>query len=849
MRLSYEGDQSQAQEWLGKSQQELDRLRTRMEIGGREQGSFAHALSDTAYVYGGILPGGYEWMHIITSPGVEGTTSVAPLFKPTTPDFISGVVTDPRIVTFSGSETKERLQGFVPTQPTALLHKSETLTQPSRLAVDPSPTFEDMKPTHSPFHWSQYSFVRPTMYSGKMRKVIQALLGFGKRTTSIYDLAKPHLDAEKGTTEKPIATKWESETLTQGLRVWYDFRWARTHGITKAADGKLWLVEISLGRGIVAMPLPVWPISAQSDFYDKVIGMGDLEAQTMIDELGGFPTGEHFPINTNEFNAYVKAGRIIRLAEASDLALFYASSMYGSGVGWAFNEDGSEAHNTGYNYAGGQGYQLGVHFACDLAIGATLDTDPGTRIQKASRATKRRALRQKFGSFRTSSDFKDTFEAAMWKIDHASDAKLFLMEAMHGSLKEQMNELVAMDIDALATGTASVGQMGEGFIWNGARPAAQPQIKFPEPILGQILSHDLRASDEFGLAARNTPVQCDTTMFVFFKNNELVTVRYYYKPTPGADTKHTDDYEECMYGGSWSSHDESGGRSIPAGFYTTEFDDRHEVSGSTVDETIKGADMGWVNVSNGDDPVFPAHGWTQRSRGYLMTQNRVTIQGAGWQTAIAIPLWDREAYYYAYLESFDSRVTLFQQSVKMLGDPNYAEYWRYFPGWTHKTDQHPAGCGLLSANRTVKELLKGDVSPCQELIDEGPWLSVCQNVEHTPYNIAIPTLPAVVTTEPHTKHVRVYFSSSSEEVPELVLQEKTRSDPDTPYWTGGLWFVVAPDDSGNTQAIYTTRNSLGDGSLIWIQEEINGGKYTVRGGPQLVPVTAPPPNFVGVING
>jgi hypothetical protein len=74
MRLSYEGDQSQAQEWLGKSQQELDRLRTRMEIGGREQGSFAHALSDTAYVYGGILPGGYEWMHIITSPGVEGTT-------------------------------------------------------------------------------------------------------------------------------------------------------------------------------------------------------------------------------------------------------------------------------------------------------------------------------------------------------------------------------------------------------------------------------------------------------------------------------------------------------------------------------------------------------------------------------------------------------------------------------------------------------------------------------------------------------------------------------------------------------------------------------------------------------
>jgi hypothetical protein len=62
--------------------------------------------------------------------------------------------------------------------------------------------------------------------------------------------------------------------------------------------------------------------------------------------------------------------------------------------------------------------------------------------------------------------------------------------------------------------------------------------------------------------------------------------------------------------------------------------------------------MGWVNVSQyGDDPVFPARGWITRSRGYLMTQNRVTIQGEFWKSAIAIPLWDREAYYYAYLES------------------------------------------------------------------------------------------------------------------------------------------------------------------------------------------------------
>jgi hypothetical protein len=212
------------------------------------------------------------------------------------------------------------------------------------------------------------------------------MLGFGKRTgkvtkdgvLSIYDLAKPRLDAEKPTTEKPVATKWEtgdahttgcaSGTTSAGR--------ARTASRRRPTASCGWSRSAS---GVASSPCRCrCGRSAPVEFYDKVIGMGDLEAQTMIDELGGFPTGEHFPATTNEFNAYVKAGRIIRLAEASDLAPFYANIMYGSGLGWAFNEDGSEAHNTALQLRGGQRLPARRSLRLQPAIGATRDTDPGT---------------------------------------------------------------------------------------------------------------------------------------------------------------------------------------------------------------------------------------------------------------------------------------------------------------------------------------------------------------------------------------------------------------------------------------------------------------------------------------
>jgi hypothetical protein len=859
MRLSYEGDLTQAQEWLGKAQQELGRLRSRMSIGEREQGSFAHALSDTAYVYGGILPGGFEWLHIITTPGVQGTPDATPRYKPTTPDFISGLVTDPRIDTVNeGRRSTQRLKAFVPTAPTSHMHPSEELSHPARLAVLPGPTFESFTPTGGPFQWSQYTMVRPTLYSGTMRKVVQALLGFGKRTgkitkdgtLSIYDLAKPVLDAQKPGLEKIVATKWEQEVLGQGLRCWYDFRFSRTHGITKAADGALWLVEISSGRGIVAMPLPLWTITTKDEFYDKVVAMGDTEAQTMLEELGGFPTGEHFPVSSAEFDAYVKAGRIIRLAPVGDLAPFYQNIMYGSGVGWAFNEDGSEAHNTAYNYDGGNGHQLGVHYACNLQIGASRNTDAGTSLQQSERAARRRALRQRYGVFRTDNEFKDTFEAVMWKIDHASDSDLLTMEAAIGNARERMHELVAMETDAIASGSATVGKMGEGFLWHMAIPANQPQIKFPEPILGHILSHDFRPDDGYSFEARHTPVRCDTTMFVFFKGHELVPVKYFFDPASKVDTHHEDDFEECMYEGAWSSLDQTDVRQIPAGFYSSEFDDRHEVSGTTVDTHIKGIDLGWVTQQIGDDLTFPARGWITRQRGYLQTTRRVVTQGEFWSSAIAVPLLDREAYYYAYYEGFDHRSTTVQQLQKNITDPNFAEYWRVFGGYTHDGQQGPAHCGPLPHHRQVQYLLKSEPpGPCDDLVDQGPWNEVCEDVEHKTFFIHVPLAPTTSVTEPITRHARVSFSCSSPETPTLLVSDIRRSDPDAPFWTGGLWFVNSPSDpGGEMQAIYSTRNSLGDSGLIWIQREPNVGQYEVRGGPQLVPLTSTFPNFVGVIN-
>lgn len=168
------------------------------------------------------------------------------------------------------------------------------------------PLHKDAAKSTSSFHdekllgkaGAQYATLRPTMFSGRMVQAVQILMG-------------------------------------RGIEVKYDFRWEKCHGITTGPDGTRWLVEIS-ADGVRAMKfgLDSGSIGSKTD--------ANKQATIMF---GGIPNGTTFPVG-DKLAAAVSAGKIKTLRTASRMTDFYGKRPYTSTMGWSFNDNGTEAHNT-----------------------------------------------------------------------------------------------------------------------------------------------------------------------------------------------------------------------------------------------------------------------------------------------------------------------------------------------------------------------------------------------------------------------------------------------------------------------------------------------------------------------
>lgn len=151
----------------------------------------------------------------------------------------------------------------------------------------------------------QTEHLAPTMYSGLMAKAVQIMLGYG-------------INPPAGAV----------------AQVPYDSRWLRCHGIITASDEKLWLIEISAERGVLAMPFGI--VTGPSNKIVK-------------NELGGFPSGATFPDTDVLLDAAIAAGDVLRLKTASEMTEVYYKDCFSSALGWTFGTD--EAYNTCYSSA------------------------------------------------------------------------------------------------------------------------------------------------------------------------------------------------------------------------------------------------------------------------------------------------------------------------------------------------------------------------------------------------------------------------------------------------------------------------------------------------------------------
>lgn len=172
----------------------------------------------------------------------------------------------------------------------------------------------------------QYAGLAASQYSGLMAKAVQVVMG-------------------------------------QGKPVRYKYQWLTCHGIVKSADDKFWLVEISKTNGVIAMPLP-FATKGQfaNDTRDAVKECGAV--------FGGVPSGGTFPKPAN-LAAAITAGNVIRLATAEYMSAYFANNTFHPDLGWSFNNDGSEAHNTCYSGTpSGQEQVVSFHYKLDISIGA-----------------------------------------------------------------------------------------------------------------------------------------------------------------------------------------------------------------------------------------------------------------------------------------------------------------------------------------------------------------------------------------------------------------------------------------------------------------------------------------------
>ena len=831
--VSIQGDIEAGLQYVPRAQHMLRRLLVRAEAGQIMTLSTHERLSPTAYMYG-IIAGSIAKAVIVADaePGIGGAP---PRVIAQVPDFYSGAVLDGRII--SGSPlatppTRDKLTLFSPTSACANRFHLGDPQAVGKLAVEPYPPYADVlgPPENSAFRFSQYVKLKPTMYSGLMREVVQHLMGFGKQIgPSIYDRARPRIKVKKRATPTP----YETTVAKDGLQIRYDWRWFRTHGIVRAADDRLWLIEVGTTRGVIATPLPLNAVSQMPEFREKLEQMNDGPGIAALDAFGGFPTGESFP--SGDVDSWIRAGLVLRMASSDDLDPFYQHTPYASCFGWAFNEDGSEAHNTAWGYQAQ--WKYGYHYALFNDIGATIELP--TPAPGAS------TLKQRLVGLAGQDSYRDRFRAVMFKIDRMEQRDIDTYLHNGGSPGSVFEEIDEITMDPIATATSRLQLQSSGYLfW---RFRLQTHMKFPSPELGYLLSFDMHP--QFGFNA--PPERCDTTVFVFFRGMELKYVRYFYDPNAVVPDIDENDFEPCMYQGSWTSTFE-GERAIPAMMYSNDFDHREERGASLSTTRIRGAGMGISAQSCADSLIFPPHASCTQRRRFSREVHTVNESGRSLASTISVPFYDRCAYYYAVAYAAGGHSESTTHGFVDLTSPWSCNTWRNFPGWTGNFvgdidnghwvsfSLHPDGCGPVVARtgRTPSPVYSGTV-PCADDADGGPWCFVCDNLDEMTFDIPPPTPPpTVIINTPNQSNCKAYLVYDGDFSP-LMTQNVNN--------TNVYWFIPSPDpDSGVTQFIESTANGFGEGNIVQYQTEPFGPRQH-RGGPEFTALDQHSATFVGVL--
>lgn len=600
-----------------------------------------------------------------------------------------------------------------------------------RFRIDYDDKFSEFKPRFpSAILRTQYTQQRPTWYSGAMSEVMQIVGGYGRQDfANLPDETTNPLERSKLT----LPPKWLKRVNEEliGLRLpaytglppadgsfQFDYKFNNTNAVGFDDKNRPWLLRIS-PSGVYAMPLPIVPATRTKAFKEYMQWVGDDEILAIIERFGGMPSGESFPAY-REFEAWRRAGVIIKVCDSSD---FYSHISYSSACGWSLNSRGTEGYNTCYDY-----YEEEVALQYGLTYNLTLNlistdqyygAEPVELVNRGPIADKVRAyLSQLLPTLGATSDDR----AILYKLRRSKSGDIY-QRALGRTGEGDRDYWHNLEMPPIAEHTGSVREVYRGYLYHGAKFQNQPQIKFPEPLMGGCVSHDFLPSRNLGMNY-NKP-NSDTIMFAYYISDQIKTIKYFVDWTT-FKRKSEGNFEDYMYAGSWYNNEFFGESGVQGFFYGSDIDDRDIVSPTSERTEIEGVDLGFDTKPYFEfDGFFVMSGSMWRNRYYTTKTNKHRINGRKIDLAVCIPYFCRNAAIHAKRDTSESETLSEGFSLGSVRDPNGYRYWTYHNIYAYRgnTIKNPKGTPNPKDGSPVWVEEKGySPHPSNSWADNGDWV-------------------------------------------------------------------------------------------------------------------------------
>ena len=644
------------------------------------------------------------------------------------PMLFSGVVTNAVLWPGEGlgmqltEQTRRRIAQYKPEK----MPPSRVSLQ--RFRIEYHPLFAELKPdTTGSILYTQYSAQRPTWYSGAMAEVMQIVGGYGRQ--KLEELPEDPVERANMLLPERVRIKIRRELGNIRLPGYTgmpdnngqfrcEYKFYNTNAVAFDSGNRPWLLRVS-ANGLWAMPLPIIPATATAAFRDYMEEVGDQEIIAILDRFGGMPSGESFPLQENEFEAWRRAGVIIKVCDSAD---FYEHIMYSSACGWSFNLRGTEGYNTCYDYDEDEGLGYGLTYKASLKLSPTQNDGKLPQSFDVESEHDARTLDGYLsGLYRLLSVNDAKSRAIKYKLRRVEVGQI-LARAAGEMTQAEVDYWDNLELPPIANHSGSVKQTAKGWLYHPAKFMFQPQIKFPEPFMRGCVSHDFLPLIN-GRYKKSYP-NCDTIMFAYYVGDDLKVVKYF-RDGREYQREIEDDYEDCMIVGSWTRTISNSSTSLLGHFYTTDLDERKPVTPSeTVIKTV-GKDLGYDHTPRfAFDAPFWKPGTMWRNRYFSQEAVTTTTEGHSLTIGVCVPYLNRNALLHALKESTSGANKTEAGSLKYVTDPTRYRYWTY-DFMMHWAGGLPVMNGKPSpkdANPVWVEMEEYNPFPCSDFADQGTWI-------------------------------------------------------------------------------------------------------------------------------